>query len=258
MNQVRVIDQKVLRHPFKKVPSTVWEGQGSSKHHLGGNEFFLGPYRSEIGEYEWFKYLIKVGISEGWNPQGDYYTEVDYKKNRWFCQTMVKYENYVTTNPPPPPMRILTVRNDEGVLFGIKKHKTVFFGNGTYQVQEEVEHKEFTYNPFYNLKTVTNYKNGEKHGLFVEFHFNGLLKLKQTGNYKNGKKDGLWEEFSDGDPPSGENIDSLLTKKINYKNGVIQSQEVFKKERKLGCFFYFCLFVGLGFFLVWFFDNYGW
>ncbi len=244
MNQGRVIDQKVLKHYFKEVP--VVRIGNRDDHWEGGSEFFLGPYRSEIGEYEWFKYLIKVGISEGWTPQGDYYTEVDYKKNRWFSQPMVKYEGFVTSKPPPPPMRISTVRNIQGVLFEIKKHKQDY---GFYQIQEEVEHKKFTYNSFYHLKTVTNYKNGEKHGLFVEFHFYGLLRLKQTGNYKNGKKDGLWEEFSDEDPPPGNNIDSLLTKKINYKNGVIQSQEVFKRKRKLGCFFYFCLFVGLVVFL---------
>ena len=97
MNQGRVIDHQVLKYKFKTYTETYMEQD----------------------ECEYFEYLINIETSKGWTPQGDY-----YKKGHEFRQTMVKYEGFVTSNPPPPPRpqhppkRFFTLRDrkkDKGV-----------------------------------------------------------------------------------------------------------------------------------------------
>ncbi len=141
MNQGRVIDHQVLKYKFKTYK--YWFTEKG----MGGEGYF--KKRIENGEEEYFEYLIKVEISKGWTPQGNY-----NQQGGEYRQTMLKYQGFVTSNPPPRPPPRPTISH-------------------------------------------------------------------QIRTQRDGKND---------------------------KVG----------PTKVGCFFYFCLFVGFIFFLFWFFNNYGW
>lgn len=84
-------------------------------------------------------------------------------------------------------------------------------------------------------KSITNYKNGTKHGLYQEFYHHG--ELGAQGNYVDGHIVGTYERYS----PKG---DVILKAKINKKgngtleeynfNGAILTSGDFKKWRKSG------------------------
>ena len=99
MNQGRVIDHQVLKYRFKSYP-------GMSG---GVDTTYL-----EEGEEEFFEYLIKVEMSKGWTPQGNY-----YQSNHQFKQTMVKYEGFVTSNHPQKPVVTNKYKFSGRVLFWI-------------------------------------------------------------------------------------------------------------------------------------------
>ena len=94
MNQEQVLDHQVLKY----VPETY--------RHVRGRH--LSDTYIEEGEEEYFEYLIKVEISKGWIPQGDYnlegevgpYKRVPIHGQVEYRQTMVKYSGFVTSETP--------------------------------------------------------------------------------------------------------------------------------------------------------------
>ena len=84
----------------------------------------------------------------------------------------------------------------------------------------------------------TNFKDGNKDGLWEEFYKNGQLRNK--GNYKNGNKVGLWEEYLS---------TGSLYRKENYKEGKLDFKETYNEDGsidKSGCGGCLGVLIGLG------------
>ena len=207
MNQGRVIDHQVLKYKYRTYRQKYSRKVGPK----GGGRVLDYINIIEEGEEEIFEYLIRVEISKGWTPQGDY-----YQQGGVYRQTMVKYQGFVTTKPPSYIKRRI-LRDEEGVpsgvTFEVEKYKgdqlisSEEFVNGQVKVRRTVTDGSLVKldddKYFYNEEK----KKGED-GLWEWFHENGQIQFRR--NYKNGEKDGLWEWFHE---------NSQLQKRKNYKDG---------------------------------------
>lgn len=109
-----------------------------------------------------------------------------------------------------------------GVLDGDKK---AYYDNG--KVQEESTYRNGQRNGIakWYFQTGTpsieyNYKMGELNGASKEYFSNGLI--SKEGNYLKDAEDGEWKIYND----------SILVKKIIYKNGVTIKEQEINKEKK--------------------------
>ena len=103
MNQERVIDHQVLKYVYKTFQWSTYPGK----------KYPVKKKYREDGEEEFFEYLIKVEISKGWTPQGNYNQEQGHGYGE-YRQPMVKYHGFVTSKPPTHIKKLIQ-RDEKGV-----------------------------------------------------------------------------------------------------------------------------------------------